>query len=209
MKTRKKVAIYIDYTLRVPNFKASFDAFKAELFSDKNFGIDSEDEVKEGDTRFYWKKQMENSEVEKFYMKMKAPEDDYEMRSREMSSFFYNEEHYKMFLDDFSFNLYTDCKVPNSQDIDIVNIAQTQLFEIVMIDEYQSKRKISNTFFFLSKNRLYPQGVMLLNEGQKINEENYLGIWNPKTNKDQLNEQGSKLFLNWFMELEKKEKENE
>lgn len=208
MKARKKVAIYIDYTIRVPRFKHCFDVFKAELFSDKSFDVTVEDELQKDDVRMYWPEQMKNPAVEQFYMKVKVPEDDYTHRLDGFAKYFYNEEHYRKFIDDYSYNLYLDCIVPNKQDIDIINIAQEHLFDVVLIDEYKSKRKKGNTFFFLSKNPIYPQTVTFLGPGQVLDETNYFGVWNPAKNEEQKNAQGLTMFKDWFMELEKKSKEN-
>jgi hypothetical protein len=208
MKMRQKVAIYIDYCLRVPNFTAAYKSFKDELFSDKSSDFDTEDELQKEDVRFYWSEQMKNSEVEQFYFKSKLPEDDYAVRETGINSFFYNDDHMRRFLDEYSYNLFLDCVVPNRQDIDIINVAQQSLFDVVLVDEYESRRKVGNTYYFLAKNPVYPQSLLFLAAGQQINEANYIGIWNPKKDTTQVNAPGNKDFLNWFLELEKKSKEN-
>lgn len=204
MSSRKKVAVFIDYSIRIPNFKKTFEDFKSDVFSDKGFGIDTQDKFKKDDVRFYWQRQTMKPEVEEFYVKVKLPENDYDLRGKDLSKFFFNEEHYLKFMDEYSFNLYGDCEVPNLGDIDVLNIAQRDLLEVVVVDRYQSRRKISNTFFFLSKNRIYPQAVMFLGQGQELNTENYFAIWDPSLNDSQINAQKDKKFLNWFMDLEKK-----
>lgn len=207
MKSRRKVAIYIDYALRVPNFVNSYNVFKESLFSDKEQDFDTEDEISENDVRFYWIEQMKNPEIEKFYFSKQAPKTDEELCGQSLSSYFFNREHENKFFDDYSFNLYSDAKVPNSQDVDVINVAQEHLFDVVLVDEYRNKRKKSNTMFFLSKIRAYPQSVLFLGEGQKLNTENYFAIWNPALNThNQVNKPGDKTFIEWFKSLEEMQK---
>jgi len=59
-------------------------------------------------------------------------------------------------------------------------MAQTYLFDVVLIDEIQFARKKSNTFYFLSKARVLPFSVLFVAVNQTINKESYLAIWNPK-----------------------------
>lgn len=198
---RKKIAIYIDYTIRIPNFIETYNSFKSELFSNLE-----EKDMNKNDIRLYWIKELKNSVVEDFYIKNSIPLDNYDIRKFGMLSFFYNEEHYKKFLEEYSFNLYVDCVVPNKNDLIVINTAQSKLFDIVLIDEVSSKRKVTNTLFFLSKNIVYPQSIIFLDKGQSINEENYFGIWNPQKDMKQINQNKNNDFLEWFIELEKKEK---
>lgn len=211
MKARNKIAIFIDYSIRIPNFLQAYKNFKLEIFSDKNTNIDFEDELVKNDVRQFWQLQLQNPEIEMFYFKkeLKMPKTDYEVKNLGIESFFYNEEHVSRFLEDYSYNLYVDCLVPNRNDLNIINVAQSQLFDIVLVDEITTKRKVSNTLFFLSKNTVYPQTIIFLDKGQVLNEDNYVAIWNPKKNSEQINADKSDIFLNWFMDLEKKFKDNE
>lgn len=203
---RRKIAIFIDYSLRIPNFTTAYEAFKADLFSDKSFGVTSEDEITKNDVRFYWSEQMKDPKAESFYVAKKVPESNMDLRGN-FGDFFYNDEHLYKFIDEYSYNIYVDTQMPNPQDVEVINIAQELLFEVVLIDEYYSKRKKSNTLFYLSKIRAYPQSLIFLGNGQKINEENYFGIWNPRTNKEQINKIGDKTFIEWLKSLEAKQKE--
>ena len=205
---RKKVAIYIDYTIRVPNFIESYKIFKSELFSDKAADITFEDEIQENDVRMFWLTVMQDPVVADFYLKMNEPKDNYSVRELGMKSYFYDETHFIKFMEEYSYNLYVDCVVPNRSDLTIINTAQSQLFDVVLVDQVMNKRKVSNTFFFLSKNVLYPQSVLFLDNGQDINSENYIGIWNPGKNIEQVNNAKSTAFLDWFMELEKQYRTN-
>lgn len=206
MEARKKVAIYLDYSIRIPNFIKTYETFKAGLFSDAHIDLgEYEDDIndKSDSVRLYWTKQMKDPKAEEFYLQARPPKTDYEIRLNGMASYFYNDEHYRHFVDEYSFNLYTDCLIPNAQDVDILNIAQSQLFDITIVDRIYSKRKINNTFWFLSKSRLNPQCVIFLFNGQEINKDNYIAIWDPENNKEQKNEHGNTDFLEWFKKLEK------
>lgn len=205
---RKKVAVFIDYTLRTPNFCAAYKSFKSELFSNKASEVSFDDKIRKEDVRLYWLTEMKNPEIEDFYIKVKEPKEDYAVRGK-YQEYFFNEEHLNRFLEEYSYNLYVDCNVPDRNDLTILNTAQSQLFDVVLVDEITTKRKVSNTLFFLSKNVVYPQSILFLDKGQEINKENYIGVWNPKKDLTQINEPKNKAFLNWFMDLEKELKNNE
>lgn len=206
---RRKVAVYIDYVLRTPNFKASFDSFKESLFSDKDFDVELEDGLGDNDVRLYWREQMRNKEIEAFYLGKKSPSSDYDLRATGFEECFFNKEHYHRFLDEYSVNLYIDAQIPNPQDVDVLNVAQEHLFDIVLIDKYLSRRKKGNTLFYLSKIRIYPQQIIWIGEGQHVNQENYFGIWDPSSDPGQVNRPNDKSFIEWFKQLEAKQKETE
>lgn len=217
MESRKKVGIYIDYSIRIPSFKQSYTLFKESLFKD-HYGLSkvvdeefTEKEIKSNlqndNIRFFWDNQMKDKDVTMFYSKLSPSK----IKDREVvktfSNWFYNEEHYRKFIDEYSFNVYSDCEVASKKDVDIINIAQSELFDITLIDEVISPRKISNTFHFLSKNRLFPQSVLFLYEKQELNKDSYFAIWNPKENLKHRNADKSELFLNWMKDLETKNKQ--
>jgi hypothetical protein len=212
MQGRKKIGVYIDYALRSPNFIGAYNLFKSSLFKtteeyvteetsdveaqDDNMGIDV--------TRFYWKQQLSDPNCEDFYIKsfIKEGTDNYDLR--DWRKYFYTDEHYKKFLEEFTFNLYADAEAPCKKDIEFLNIAQSHLFDVILIDEYIVTRKKLNTMYFLSKVRVMPQAVIFLGPGQNIAEETYFGIWNPKKNSDQENREGEGGFEMWLKELESK-----
>lgn len=201
MEARKKIAVFIDYSLRVPNFKTTYDLFKQELFTDAGQELRLEEGAEQNDLAFYWSNQIKLPDVEKFYLSKTAPEDDMNMCGIDMSKYFFNEEHYTRFMDEFSFNLYVDCKNPLKKDIDLINIAQQKLFDVTLVDTIRSRRKIINTFFFLSKSTIFPQSVLFLSPGQNLNPDNYIGIWNPSSDDKQRNIGDN--MLEWLMALEK------
>lgn len=215
MNKRKKIGIFIDYAIRIPNFQESYSIFKKEILKDKyDLRAAVTEEEKESDTSknnivsFYWEKEFEkDSNCLLFYAKTEPDKIVDKDTNNSIRNLFYCEDHYNKFIEDYSYNIYSDAKVTSKKDIDIINIAQAELFDITLIDEVISPRKISNTFYFLAKNRLFPQSVLFIHPVQKLNTKSYYAIWNPKEKKNQVNEEGSNVFLDWFKELEQKSKE--
>ena len=150
--------------------------------------------------------ELKNPEIENFYISKNVDNiDDINLKGK-FETYFYNQEHLNKFLEDYSYNLYSDCIVPSNKDIELINICQDRLFEVVLIDQIHSKRKIGNTFFFLSKVRVYPRNVIFLRPNQQINKDNFFAIWNPLENENHFND-NSDNFLNWLQDLEKKVKQ--
>lgn len=206
MNKRKQVAVYIDYALRTPNFETTFASLKQYMFEGLREEIEVESE--EGIMRDFWRDEVKNPDIEQFYIKQ-IPTD--KVQFKDWKNHFYNNQHYEKFIEDYSFNLFVDAEVPCNKDVTLINIAQKELFDVVLVDEYMSTRKKSNTFFFLSKTRLTPYSVLFLKVGETLNPDDYLGIWNPQTNPDQINGENEGAFQNWLMELEsilKKEKQS-
>lgn len=199
--SRKKIAVYIDYCLRIPSFSTAFTQLKEFMFKSKEVDFELEGE---GIFRSFWETEVAKPEVEQFYLKSIPSEDD--MKQKDWKQFFYNEEHLLKFLEDFSYNLFVDAEVPAKRDIELLNITQKYLFDVVLVDEYISTRKKNNTFFYLSKTRLTPYSVIFLKEGEALVEDEYIGIWNPKSNSDQENGEGLSEFEMWLKELESKHK---
>ena len=202
MITRKKIAVFVDYSIRIPSFKAAYDNFKQEMFANKLEDIPERD-VDNDPMANYWAKEVVKPEVQDFYGTKYAPENDMDMKAVDMRHYFFNDEHYERFVDEYSYNMYVDSDIPTKDDIALLNLAQQKLFDVTIVDEVRSRRKISNTLFFLSKNAIYPQSIIFLMPGQNINLDNYIGVWNPRVNPDQVNSHGNKTMLNWLMELEK------
>lgn len=209
MLSRKKIGIYIDYSIRIPALQESYTLFKNALFKDTyNLNkINDEKNSINNNVTFYWSEQMRDKDIMMFYSKNDPRKINNSEVKESFQELFFNEEHYRKFLDEYSFNLYSDSNVASKKDIDIINIAQSELFDITLIDDIISPRKISNTFYFLSKNRLFPQSVLFIHEKQELNKSSYFAIWNPKEDKSQRNEDKSEVFLNWMKELEQKNKQ--
>jgi len=202
LKERKQIAIYIDYSIRIPNFKNTYQKFKDSLFKD-NSGI-SYDDIIENDVRLFWQIEMKRPDVESFYIKQDVSKiDDYSLLGN-FQPYFFNQQHLEKFLEEYSYNIYTDCEITSKEDINFINICQSQLFDVVLIDKFHTVRKISNTCHFISTARLYPRNIVFLGPNQIMNHDKFYGVWNPAENKEQINSEKSKKFFNWLQELEKK-----
>lgn len=196
---RQKIAIYIDYSIRIPLFKETYEKFKEVLFSN-NLNID-----KEGQD--FWQSEIGNEEIFNFYVKTSIENiEDINLKGN-YDVFFYNKDHLKRFLQEYSFNLFSDALVTNKRDIDLINISQSKLFDVTLIDVYYSSRKIQNTLYFLSVNRVTFRDLKFFHVDEIIDESEFFAIWNPVKNSNQSNNEKSDVFLNWLKELETKNKE--
>lgn len=219
---RKRIAVFIDFTLRIPSFSKTYEGFRDSMFNSNKDEFDTEEEVdvmEDGEipeenfvldaSRFFWSEESKNPEIGTFYAKKKITKEDCDLVNTDLREYFYSEDHYKKFIEDYSFNLYGDGDLPYKKDADLLNIAQTYLFDVILIDEFETTRKKSNTFYYLSKIRVTPQAVLFLGPGQKVNEDTYFGVWNPKVNKDQVNKEGYSEFEMWLKDLEQKIKKEQ
>jgi len=215
MNKRKKIAIFIDYCIRVPDFKLAYGVFKNFLFQD-TFGLHtdtetaSDEEFKDTVTakdpiRFYWQEQLEDISVMNFYVKQDVTKINNLDLKGEFQKYFFNEEHFKKFLEEYSVNLYSDGLVPSKKDLQIINICQGQLFDVYLFDRVYNSRKVPNTLHFISKNSLFIKSINFIGYNEEIGED-YVGIWEPEKNKEQINKDGSDVFLDWLKDLESKNK---
>lgn len=210
MKKRHKVGIVIDYTLRLPNFKESYSALKEQiLLNEIDNKIDKKDIVLENN---YWQQQAQSEDVLKFYAQTSIPELDNTF-DISLQKYFYNKEHLNRFLEEWSYNLYGQGGVTNRTDINIINIAQSKLCDIVLIDLITHTRKVVNTFAFLSRTGLFVKEVRFLtNKELEDCTVEFTDIWNPYENNiiifppTSINKPTEK-FLEWFEKVEKKIKE--
>ena len=202
--SKPKIAVFIDYSIRIPAFKNSYTNFKTWLYQDvSNVTFENKIEGPE-DPRIYWARELQEIDKMNFYLGKntdKIKETDFK---GDFSSFFYNEEHLNKFLEEYTFNLYSDCEVCSKRDIEIMNICQTKLFDITLVDVINHPRKLSNTLHFLSKVRIYFKELLFLGSAKELKKEDYLDVWNPVENKEQENKDKSDIFLNWLKNLENK-----
>ena len=202
---RPQVAIFLDYTIRIPNFQQSYLSFKDSLFKD-NMGLESDKKSAKlpDPIRFFWQKELEKVEVMNFYIsKVVDNIKDYEVKGN-FKQYFFNDLHYRKFLEDYSFNLYSDAEITTKKDIAIINTCQTMLFDVVLFDRVSNSRKVPNTFHFLAKHALFVKAVNFIGLNDKIKEEDFIGIWEPEKDSSQYNKEDSKIFLEWLKDLETK-----
>jgi hypothetical protein len=202
MKKRNKVAIFIDYAIRNPGFIKTYAGLKQYMFE-----VDTEEYEVEGHVllRDFWKEEIKTPEIAEFYSKSIPPENESEIK--DWSKFFYNEIHLKKFLQDYSFNLYVqDAEVPNGRDLEVITLVNNHLFDVVLVDEVWNDRKKANTLFYLSKLRVSFQSLVFLKDGETLDESEYIGVWNPKANSEQINGPEYMEFEGWCKDLETKYK---
>jgi hypothetical protein len=207
MSNRPKVAIVLDYTLRLPNFKECYSIAREQILTNnKADTLEQKDIIIENN---YWQQQAQQEEVLKFYAQITVPELD-EQFDMSLKKYFYNEEHLNKFLEEWSYNLFGQGSVTNKADINMINIAQTKLCDIVLIDVTTHTRKISNTFAFLARTGIFIKEVRFLTHFELENiKEEFFDIWNPYESKNIIlpnNKFGqpSEKLLEWFEEVEKK-----
>ena len=77
MNNRKKIAIFVDYCIRIPNFNQAYGSFKNFLFQD-TFGLSTDIETANDEEfkdtalvqdpiRFYWQNELNDDAVINFY----------------------------------------------------------------------------------------------------------------------------------------------
>lgn len=205
MRKKNKVAyIVIDHAIRIPEFVANYSALKTKIFSN-----DVE--------KSFWT-QLETTEPKayKFYQTVASPiseaDLDFDITYRK---YFYNNEHRLKFMEEYSFNLFGGGGVVNRHDITLINIAQTKLVDIVLIDRVNHTRKITNTFAFLARSGIFVKSILFIGTEKEIErlakKKNCLGIWNPFAdpkmiiNKPSNVNEPTEAFLEWFKLIEQKE----
>lgn len=209
--SRKRIAVHVDFAIRTPNFISAYTLFKKSLFGTNTdeFSTETQQDIDpQEDTmglnteRFYWKAELSNPECEEFYIKSHIKDDLDNYDIRDWDKYFFKPEHKKKFEEEYSFNLYADAEECCKRDIHFLNTAQSELFDVFIIDDYIIPRKKLNTMYFLSKVRVMPQAVVFLGPGQNIDPSTYFGVWNPLKNTDQINKEGEGDFEMWLKELE-------
>jgi len=210
---RLRVGIVIDYSLRIPNFKESYLKFKEQILvgvaSASNLG--EEDILDENN---FWEKEKKlHPEMITFYSKTPVPNSNWESGfDLTYTKYFFNKDHLSKFLEEWSFNLFGQGIIANKADINIVNLAQSKLFDIVLLDVITHTRKVANTFAFLSKSGLFVKEVRFVSESEleSLGKE-FIGLWNPFLEEGKVIEGVGKFekptqkLLDWFMELETKQ----
>lgn len=199
---RKKIAIILDYSFRIPNFSSTYNTFLEEMKS----RMEKIQEFEFENTHLnFWENEFQKEDVYSFYLGKEINEeefDNYSLRLTGFKDYFFNERHYYKFLQDYSFNLYClDSHSKFDKDEVYLKIAQEELFDVVIIDFYEDRRKIKETSAFLGTVRFFYNEIRFLKVGEKINEEEFFGVWDPRNEE---NEQGKDLgnFQIWLKELE-------
>lgn len=213
---RKKIGIVIDYSIRIPDFINCYRSCKKEVIA--GAAIVEEQALKQDNSgRSFWiNLHKKNNEEYEFYETSPLPAENFgDGFDYTLKKYFYNEEHRLKFLDDWSFNLFGQGSVTNNADINLINICQSKLCDVILIDRVTHSRKIPNTLGFLSKASLFVKGIQFINKVEEIEklekDPSFLGIYDPFKNNSLVIVPGrtkigepSLNFLNWLMEIESK-----
>lgn len=200
-KKNKVIYIVIDHTIRIPEFIANYTVLKRKIFSEEH------------EKTFWQELAIADPKAFKFYQSVATPvsecEPEFDITYRK---YFYNNDHRLKFLEEYSFNLFGAGGVINKQDVTLINIAQSKLIDVILIDRATHTRKITNTFSFLARSGLFVKGVIFVNTDEEIDmlfkEKKCLGIWNPfkdskmVINKPSNTNEPTEEFLQWFKSIE-------
>ena len=219
-EVREKIGIIIDYSIRVPDFRGCYSKCKAEIISGavSNDGVDlAREEVKKsGTNRDFWiSLQEDGGDSYSFYEKTPGPQENFGSEfDYTHKKYFYNDEHRLRFLEDWSYNLFGQGSVTNVADINLINICQSKICDVVLIDRTTSLRKIPNTYAFLSRTQLFTKGVRFINTKEEleslVKSGEFLKIYDAVEDpslalipgRSKIGEP-SEVFLKWLMDLEK------
>lgn len=216
---RKKIGIVIDYSIRIPDFKGCYSKCKSEIISGAMSadGIDQSAPSKKDDSgRDFWiGLSKKGGEEYLFYETSIVPQENFgDTFDYTLRKYFYNDEHRLRFLDDWSFNLYGQGLITNSADVSMINICQSKVCDVILIDRATHARKIPNTLSYLSKSQLFVKGIQFVNKIEDLKEMEESGefvkIYDPIQNpalalfpgRTKIGEP-SGVFVDWLMKVEK------
>jgi len=209
--SRAKIGVVLDYTLRFPNFKDCYIAMRKQVLT--GMEIATNENKKDISERDFWSAlHMKDVEGYNFYETHIGPQENWGVDfDYTWGKYFYNKEHLLRFIEDWSFNLFGQGLVPKKEDIHLLNICQSKVCDVVLIDKCTHSRKILNTFAYLSKLGLFPKEVRFVTEKELSDiEGEFIDIYNPyKDNKKVLiptneSRKPSTALLEWLMSIEKK-----
>lgn len=219
IEKRPAVGIVIDYTMRIPDFVKSYSEMRQQISIGNHqlsgASLDREDlfETKKS----LWDDLREKDpKAAEWYETTPMPTDhtakDFDITYRK---YFYTPEHRTQFLVDWSYNLYGQGSITNKVDVNLINVAQTKLFDVILIDRTTHARKTGNTFAYLGRTGAFVKEVRFISSEEEIEslkkEDHILDIWNPFTNPEQIILPGkfgepTKAFLEWLQLQEQRTK---
>jgi hypothetical protein len=212
MSTREKIAVVIDFSIRIPDFIECYTTLKKEIITGGEVQTSTENRRDKTNRDFWVNLHTTDPQAAAFYETSFPPKVnvgegvDYAYRK-----YFYNNEHRLRFLDEFSYNLFGQGSVTNKADINLINTCQSKLCDVVLIDRTTHTRKVPNTLAFLSRAGIFVKEIMFINKVEEIEElkKEMIGIYDPFTDSKKAlpvpTKQGpSEAFLTWFLQVEKK-----
>jgi len=211
MEEKPKIGIVIDYSLRFPNFKENYNSMRKQILTGIETEVNTENKRDISERGFWSSMHIKDSEAYNFYEKQATPKENWgEGFDYTWEKYFYNKEHLNKFIEDWSFNLFTQASNAKKEDIHLINICQSKLCDVVLIDKCSHTRKIPNTFAFLSKLGIFPKQVIFVTESElEKTKENYIAIYNPFEDYKKVLSPSEELrkptssFLDWFMSIER------
>jgi len=213
-KNRYKVGIVIDYTLRFPDFTSCYNQMKKDILEGE---MAKETENKNTNSTYFKELSQNSREAYDFYIKtptpVYGPNFDYTFRS-----YFFSLTDLTNFLEAWVFNLYSPAETLKKINTEFINICQSKLCDVVLIDKGAFGRKIPNTLAFLSKSRVIFKELIYIGSSDELvrRRPEFFDIFDPleqfKNEKIDYTLQNNK-FLDWLEGVEKglvieKEKEN-
>lgn len=206
---RPRIGVTLDYCCRLPAFKEAYTDLKRMIIVD----VGEIAMTRNLQPNSYWFSLKNKPDAILFYEAAEIPVKDYGKEfDITYAKYFYDEEDQKQFLEEYSYNLYAKAEVINKTDIENINLMQTHLGDVVLIDRIHNARKTLNTFNFLAKSGLFVKSVEFISSAElsadEICEQLRLDwLWDPYTNKDQCidpsnSKQASEHLLDWFYKIE-------
>ena len=212
-KSKPRLGIILDYTLRIPEFKECYTKFKEQvLVGMSSAGEEIELNKKSAKNNAFADLQKKDPAAYDFYVKTPIPASnfgaDFDLTFKK---YFFSDDHRLKFLSEWSYGLFGQGAVTNKADINLINVAQTKLCDIILIDRADYTRKIPNTFAFLSRAGLFIKELRFINQEDEIDslKKELVACWDPFTDAKQIIEPGAKYgqhtqaFLDFLMEAEK------
>ena len=219
MAKRKKIGIIVDYTIRIPDFVGCYTKCKSEIITgamsqeNNSNSIKSSRDMTERD--FWINLHTTASDAYSFYETCLAPKENYGSGfDYTHKKYFFNNEHRLKFLEDWSYNLYGQGAVVNSADVKLINICQSKVCDVILLDKITHARKVPNTMAFLSRSQVYVKGVEFVSKIEDLKEMKdsgeYLDIYDPILDNTKVLTPplkmgaSSEVFIKWLMSIEAK-----
>ena len=214
---RKKIAITIDYVIRIPDFKECFTKCKTEIITGAMSQENSSSTVKsfkDSMERDFWiGLHTTDAKAYSFYETCLAPKENYGPTfDYTYKKYFYNNEHRIKFLEDWSYNLFGQGAVINPADVRLINICQSKVCDVILVDRVTHARKVPNTMAFLSRSQLFIKGIEFINKTEELKERKesgeFLDVYDPIVDFSKVltspikTGETSEEFLNWLIKLE-------
>jgi len=204
---RRKVGIVIDFTLRFPEFVSCYNLMKQEVINGELSGNTDDDEINI-DATYFKNLSKKCREAYDFYLNTPTPEynDSFDYSFR---NYFFCQKDLEKFLENWSFNLYASIDTLRKNNVEFINICQSKLCDVVLIDKTVNTRKIPITLSFLSKSRVFFKELVWIKSGNELRNlrKDLFDLFDPteqfENKKIDYTAKENKL-LNWLQELEVK-----